>query len=141
MFMHYFMGRHIVFTKHQCSSVTIHAKCGRTEKNGDHLNHPSASFPPASPLEPWPASLGVEHRPHKGLNNRAENSHPPTRRRDRIMKRFKSPRQVPRFLSTPDQIVKVFPRRRNQDTAAKLRTARRQAFTTGAEATSVAMAA
>ena len=42
---------------------------------------------------------GVEHRQHKGLNNRAENSHQPTRRRERIMKRFKSPRQVQRFLS------------------------------------------
>src|SRR6476619_2431153 len=33
---------------------------------------------------------GVEHRQHKGLNNRAENSHQPTRRRERQMKRFKS---------------------------------------------------
>src|ERR1700751_5526533 len=41
----------------------------------------------------------IEHRQHKGLNNRAENSHQPTRRRERIMKRFKSPRQVQRFLS------------------------------------------
>src|SRR5919202_2354455 len=31
----------------------------------------------------------VEHRRHKGLNNRAENSHQPTRRRERQMKRFK----------------------------------------------------
>ena len=29
---------------------------------------------------------GVEHRQHKGLNNRAENSHQPTRRRERVMK-------------------------------------------------------
>src|SRR3954447_3598040 len=35
----------------------------------------------------------VEHRQHKGLNNRAENSHQPTRRRERQMKRFKSSRQ------------------------------------------------
>src|ERR1700732_3955252 len=34
---------------------------------------------------------GVEHRRHKGLNNRAENSHQPTRRSERQMKRFKSP--------------------------------------------------
>ena len=33
---------------------------------------------------------GVEHRQHQGLNNRAENSHQPTRRCERIMKRFKS---------------------------------------------------
>src|ERR687885_2100141 len=41
----------------------------------------------------------VEHRRHKGLNNRAENSHQPTRRRERQMKRFKSPGQAQRFLS------------------------------------------
>jgi hypothetical protein len=41
---------------------------------------------------------GVEHRQHKGFNNRAENSHQPTRRREQIMKRFKSPRQVQRFF-------------------------------------------
>ena len=32
----------------------------------------------------------VEHREHKGLNNRAENLHQPTRRRERQMKRFRS---------------------------------------------------
>ena len=47
---------------------------------------------------------GVEHRQHKGLNNRAENSHQPTRRRERQMKRFKSAGQVQRFLSAHDQI-------------------------------------
>ncbi|MDX2879647.1 IS6 family transposase, partial [Streptomyces ipomoeae] len=30
----------------------------------------------------------VEHRSHKGLNNRAENSHQPTRQRERAMKGF-----------------------------------------------------
>src|SRR5919205_3981926 len=48
--------------------------------------------------------LGVEHRQHKGLNNRAENSHQPTRRRERQMKRFKSAGQVQRFLSAHDPI-------------------------------------
>jgi putative transposase len=84
---------------------------------------------------------GVEHRQHKGLNNRAENSHQPTRRRERIMKRFKSPRQVQRFLFTHDQMTNVFSCRPNQDTAAKCRTARTQAFTAWAEVTGVAMAA
>src|ERR671914_1515440 len=46
----------------------------------------------------------VEHRKHKGLNNRAENSHQPTRRRERQMKRFKSAGQAQRFLSAPDPI-------------------------------------
>jgi putative transposase len=83
----------------------------------------------------------VEHRQHRGLNNRAENSHQPTRRRERIMKRFKSPRQVQRFLSIHDQITNVFLRRPSQDTAAKSRIGRNQAFTTWAEITGVAMAA
>src|ERR1700724_3708729 len=84
---------------------------------------------------------GVEHRQHKGLNNRAENSHQPTRRRERIMKRFKSPRQVQRFLSAHDQVANVFPRRRDHDTAAKLRSGRTQAFATWADVTGVVMAA
>ena len=84
---------------------------------------------------------GVEHRQHKGLNNRAENSHQPTRRRERIMKRFKSPRQVQRFLSIHDQIANIFTRRPSQDTAAKFHSARSQAFTAWAEVTGVAMAA
>jgi putative transposase len=46
----------------------------------------------------------VEHRKHKGLNNRAENSHQPTRRRERQMKRFKSAGQARRFLSAHDGI-------------------------------------
>jgi putative transposase len=52
--------------------------------------------------------LGIDHRQHKGLNNRAENSHLPTRRRERIMKRFKSPRQVQKFLSIHDQVANLF---------------------------------
>jgi len=84
---------------------------------------------------------GVEHCQHKGLNNRAENSHQPTRRRERIMKRFKSPRQVQRFLSTHDQIANIFSRRSNQDAAAKFPSARSYALTTWAEVTGVAMAA
>jgi putative transposase len=34
---------------------------------------------------------GVEHRQHRYLNNRAENSHQPTRQRERRMQRFKAP--------------------------------------------------
>src|SRR6266446_2507777 len=77
----------------------------------------------------------------KLLNNRAENSHQPTRRRERIMKRFKSPRQVQRFLSAHDQVANFFPRRRDHDTAANLRSVRTQAFATWADVTGVAMAA
>ena len=84
---------------------------------------------------------GVEHRQHKGLNNQAENSHHPTRRRKRIMKRFKSPRQVQRFLSIHDQIANLFSRRPKQDSAAKFHSARSQALVTWTEITGVAMAA
>ena len=52
--------------------------------------------------------LHMEHRQHKGLNNRAENSHQPTRRRERIMKRFKSAGQAQRFLSVHDQVANLF---------------------------------
>ncbi len=41
----------------------------------------------------------VEHRQHKGLNDRAENSHQPTRVQERRMRKFKSPGQAQRFLS------------------------------------------
>ncbi len=42
----------------------------------------------------------VEHRQRCYLNNRAENSHQPTRERERRMKRFKSPGYAQRFLAT-----------------------------------------
>ena len=41
----------------------------------------------------------IEHRQSRYLNNRAENSHQPTRVRERQMKRFKFPEQAQRFLS------------------------------------------
>jgi putative transposase len=40
----------------------------------------------------------AEHRAHKGLNNRAENSHQPTRQRERARRRFKSAGHTQRFL-------------------------------------------
>ena len=44
---------------------------------------------------------GVEHRQSQYLNNRAENSHQPTRRRERQMQRFKSVRPRPTLLVGP----------------------------------------
>jgi putative transposase len=81
---------------------------------------------------------GVEHRQHKGLNNRAENSHQPTRRRERQMKRFKSPRHAQRFLSAHDGINNLFHLRRHRLPAAQYRAARAQAFQTWAAVTGVA---
>jgi putative transposase len=42
---------------------------------------------------------GVEHRQHRYLNNRAENSHQPTRQRERRMQGCKSAGQAQRFLA------------------------------------------
>jgi putative transposase len=80
----------------------------------------------------------VEHRRHKGLNNRAENSHQPTRRRERQMKRFKSAGQAQRFLSAHDGINNLFPLCRDHCPAAQYRAARTQAFQTWAAVTGVA---
>ena len=81
---------------------------------------------------------GVEHRQHKGLNNRAENSHQPTRRRERQMKRYKSPGHAQRFLSAHDGINNLFHLRRHRLPAHQYRAARAQAFQTWAEVTGVA---
>src|SRR3954454_10492685 len=84
---------------------------------------------------------GVEHRRHKGLNNRAENSHQPTRRRERQMKRFKSAQQAQRFLSAHDQINNLFHLRRDHVPASEHRTARGRAFAMWAKVSGVAVAA
>src|SRR3954464_12566195 len=84
---------------------------------------------------------GVEHRRHKGLNNRAENSHQPTRRRERQMKRFKSAQQAQRFLSAHDQINNLFHLRRDPVPASEYRTARGRAFAMWAKVSGVAVAA
>ena len=87
------------------------------------------------------ATPSVEHRKHKGLNNRAENSHQPTRRRERQMKRFKSAGQAQRFLSAHDGISNLFHLCRHQVPAVQYRAARSQAFQAWAEVTGVAAAA
>src|SRR5215213_11462724 len=50
----------------------------------------------------------VEHRQHKRLNNRAENSHQPTRQRERMMRRFKSAGHAQRFLVAHGRIREHF---------------------------------
>ncbi|MGF6970527.1 transposase-like protein [Paraburkholderia sp. WC7.3g] len=45
----------------------------------------------------------VRHRQHKGLNNRAEHSHQPTRVREKVMRRSKSARHLQRFTSVHAQ--------------------------------------
>ena len=70
----------------------------------------------------------VEHRQHKGLNNLCENSHQSTRTRERRMRRFKSPGQAQRFLSTFGPIRGHFHTKQHQLTAHHYREQMRQRF-------------
>jgi putative transposase len=64
----------------------------------------------------------VEHRSHKSLNNRAENSHVPIRKRERIMQGFPSWPGLQRFVSTFSAIRNLFvpPRSRRSAFATHL---------------------
>jgi putative transposase len=78
---------------------------------------------------------GVEHRQHKGLNNRAEVSHQPTRQKERQMRRFKSPGHAQRFLSAHSPINNLFRCRRHRLSRTQYRSIRNQAFQTWREVT------
>ena len=84
---------------------------------------------------------GVEHRQSRYLNNRAEVSHQPTRRRERQMQRFKSARHAQRFLSSQGQIHNLFQLRRHLLTANDHRTARDRAFQTWRDVARAALVA
>ncbi len=51
---------------------------------------------------------GIEHRSHKGLNNLAENSHLPLRRRERQVQGFRSPGGLQRFTSVFSAVRNLF---------------------------------
>jgi putative transposase len=70
----------------------------------------------------------VEHRQSRHLNNRAENSHRPTRRRERQMQRFKSSGQAQDFLSSHGFIHGHFHPRRHLMSASTYRKIRARAF-------------
>ncbi len=76
---------------------------------------------------------GFEHRQNRYLNNRAEVSHQPTRRRERQMQRFKSARHAQRFLSAHSRIHNHSQLRRHRLTAGQHRPARAAAFRTWRE--------
>ena len=62
---------------------------------------------------------GVEHRSHKGLNNRAENSHLPLRKRERMMQGFRSVGGLQRFTSVFSAVRNLFvPPRSHQSALA-----------------------
>ncbi len=70
----------------------------------------------------------VEHRRHKGLNNRAENAHQPTRERERRMRRFKDPGHAQRCLAAYGPIASHFRPRRHRLTAEAYRQTRTERF-------------
>jgi putative transposase len=70
------------------------------------------------------------HRQSRYLNNRAENSHRSTRRRERQMQRFKSPEQAQDFLSAHAFIHGHFHPRRHLLTARSYREIRTETFNT-----------
>ncbi len=83
----------------------------------------------------------VEHRQSRYLNNRAENSHRPTRRRERQMQRFKSSRQAQSFLSAHAFIHGHFHPRRHLMAATAYRAIRSEAFSAWMQETCVRWAA
>jgi putative transposase len=84
---------------------------------------------------------GVEHRQHRYLNNRAENSHQPTRQRERRMQRFTSPGQAQRFLSAYGSISQHFRPRRHRFAAAAYRQEMENRFHSWQEITAMGLAA
>jgi putative transposase len=70
----------------------------------------------------------VVHRRHRYLNNRAENSHQPTRERERRMRRFKSAPHAQRFVEVHGIIASHFRPRRHLLSAADYRQLRDKRF-------------
>jgi putative transposase len=83
----------------------------------------------------------VEHRRSKYLNNRAENSHQPTRQRERAMKKFTSAGHAQRFLSAFSGISPHFRPGRHRLSAEEYRREMTDRFTTWTEVTGTATAA
>jgi putative transposase len=83
----------------------------------------------------------AEHRRSKYLNNRAENSHQPTRQRERAMKRFTSPGHAQRFLSAFSGISPHFRSCRHRLAAERYRREMTTRFTTWNEVTGLTTAA
>lgn len=70
----------------------------------------------------------VQHRSHKGLNNRSEASHRHTRWREKIMGRIKSLRQAPQFLPVHKQTTTTFRPKRHRLSATSYRHVRGKAL-------------
>ena len=84
--------------------------------------------------------LGIDHLHDRGRwkNNRAENSHQPTRRRERKMQRFKSAGSAQKFPSTDAAAYNTFNVHRHLTSAQSHRVLRAAAMTTWREAVAAA---
>ena len=63
----------------------------------------------------------TQHRTHKRLNNRVENAHQPTRRRERQMIKFKSAASANQFIATHGQVRNLFNINRYNNSSAERR--------------------
>jgi putative transposase len=84
---------------------------------------------------------GVEHRQSRYRNNRCENSHRPTRQRERRMQGFKSAGQAQRFLSAYGPIAQHFRTTRHLLSASAYRAEMRDRFASWTEITGTERAA
>jgi putative transposase len=92
----------------------------------------------AAKLELLPS---VEHRQHRYLNNRPENSHQPMRQRERCMQQFQASGQAQRFLAVYGPMASHFRPRRHLFSARTYRQVMTQRCQIWREITSTAMAA
>ena len=81
---------------------------------------------------------GLKHWSHKGLNNRAENSHLPFRKRERAMQGYRSPGGLQRFVATHSAIRNCFSVPARRRSALTIRYHRLEAFDTWNAATQAA---
>ncbi|CAN7580602.1 IS6 family transposase [Phyllobacterium sp. LjRoot231] len=70
----------------------------------------------------------VEHRSHKGLNNRAENSHVPFRKRERMRQGFRSVGSLQHFVSLFSAVRNLFVPDHTKQSATQIRNHRLQAM-------------
>ncbi|ASP23533.1 DDE domain protein (plasmid) [Antarctobacter heliothermus] len=71
---------------------------------------------------------GLDHWSHKGLDNRAENSHLPFRKRERVMQGFRSPGGLQRFVSMQSATRNSFSVPARRRSALTIRYHRLEAF-------------
>jgi putative transposase len=84
---------------------------------------------------------GVEHRQSRYLNNQCEQSHRPTRQRERRLQGFKSPGHAQRFLAAYGLIAQHFRPRRHLLSASAYHDEMKHRFERWAEITGTARAA